>query len=181
MTLAQSFLSFAELQQGLDAIRQSPQDGGALQSIVVRPVTDGRLVLSECELSPEAGLAGDRWVKGSSHRPDTQVTLMNARAISLIAQTQERWSLAGDNLYVDLDLSSANLPPGQQLAIGSVILQITDVPHTGCAKFAQRYGADAVSFVNSPEGKQHSLRGIYARICQAGVVRVGDTVRKIKS
>jgi len=104
---------------------------------------------------------------------------MNARTIALIAQTRERWPLAGDNLFVDLDLSGQNLPVGQRIAIGSVILQITEVPHTGCKDFAARYGVDALQFVNSPQGKQMSLRGLNARILQAGVVRTGDRVQKL--
>jgi MOSC domain-containing protein YiiM len=108
-----------------------------------------------------------------------QVTLINTRLIALVAQSQERWALAGDNLYVDLDLSQENIKPGQQLSIGSVILEVTDIPHKGCEKFVERYGADANQFVNSEEGQRMSLRGIFARILQAGTVEVGDEVKKV--
>jgi MOSC domain-containing protein YiiM len=176
----------AELTQGLEHILQSPQDAGPVEMIVSRTAHGERRVLNECALAPETGVVGDHWAKGcwkslpdGKPDPDVQVTLMNARVISLIAQTRERWPLSGDNLIVDLDLGSHNLPVGQRIAIGSVILQITEVPHTGCKDFAGRYGVDALQFVNSPQGKQMSLRGINARILQAGVVRVGDRVRKI--
>ena len=179
-------LTAAELTRGLDHVRQSPKDAGTLEMIVCRPAHDERLVLDECALAPETGMAGDHWAKGcwkslpdGMPDPDVQVTLMNARALALIAQTRERWPLDGDNLIVDLDLSGENLPPGQIIAVGSAVLQITAVPHTGCGKFVQRYGTDARQFVNSAQGKELALRGIYARIIQAGVVRVGDVVRKV--
>jgi MOSC domain-containing protein YiiM len=181
-----TYTTAAEMQQGLDHIQQAPKDMGSLELIVARTATDKRQTYEECTLTPEAGVPGDYWARGcwktlpdGSPHPDVQVTLMNARVISLLAQTKDRWALAGDNLIVDMDLSGANLPPGQQLAIGTAILQITDIPHTGCASFIRRYGADAQRFVNSEQGKRLSLRGIYARIVQAGVIRVGDTVRKV--
>jgi MOSC domain-containing protein YiiM len=179
-------LTTVELMQGLEHIRLSPQDAGTLEMIVSRPAHGERRVLDECALAPETGVAGDHWAKGcwkslpdGSPDPDVQVTLMNVRTIALIAQTRERWPLAGDNLFVDLDLSGQNLPVGQRIAVGSVILQITAVPHTGCKDFAARYGVDALQFVNSPQGKQMSLRGINARILQAGVLRAGDRVQKL--
>lgn len=179
-------LTMPQLEHGLGHILLSPQDAGTLEMIVSRPAHGERRVLNECALAPETGVAGDHWAKGcwkslpdGKPDPDVQVTLMNMRVIALIAQTRERWPLAGDNLIVDLDLSGQNLPVGQRIAIGSVILQITEVPHTGCKDFAARYGLEALQFVNSPQGKQLSLRGINARILQAGVVHAGDQVRKL--
>ncbi|HEY3341522.1 MAG TPA: MOSC domain-containing protein [Anaerolineae bacterium] len=181
-----TYLTTADLTQGLEHILQSPHDAGSLEMIVSRPAHGERRVCDECALDPETGVAGDHWARGcwkslpdGKPDPDVQVTLMNARVISLIAQTRERWPLAGDNLIVDLDLSCENLPVGQRIAIGSAILQITAVPHTGCKDFAVRFGVDALQFVNSPQGKQMSLRGINTRILQAGVVRTGDRVQKI--
>ena len=179
-------LNREELEAGLDAILRSPSERGVLKAVVIRPETDARQSLQRCELSAERGVHGDSWAKacwmtlpdGRPH-PDVQVTLMNARTIALIAREEARWALAGDNLYVDLDLSAANLPPGTRLAVGPAILEITAVPHNGCGKFAERFGVEATRFVNSREGKRLHLRGIYARIVQPGVITVGDLVFKL--
>lgn len=178
-------LTAAELEAGLDTIRQSPSDAGPVRLIVRRPNSGGREVVAEATLDREQGLVGDNWKRrGSRHTPDgsadseTQLTLMNARAIALVAHQQERWPLAGDQIYVDLDLSVSNLPPGTRLAIGSAIVEVTAQPHTGCRLFTARFGADATRFVNSPEGKQLRLRGVNAKIVQSGTVRVGDRATK---
>ena len=154
--------------------------------IVRRPKVDEREVIQEGELSLDEGLIGDTWKERFSRRTpdgspnlDAQITVMNARAVELLAQSEDRWSLAGDQLYVDLDLSDDNLPPGTRLALGSAVIEVTAVPHTGCAKFAERYGTDATKFVNSPEGKRLHLRGINTRVVLAGKIQVGDTVKKI--
>jgi MOSC domain-containing protein YiiM len=179
-------LRLDELRQGLHEIRQSPSDRGVLKAIVIRPETDARLSLQRCELSPEGGVHGDSWAKGcwmslpdGRPHPDVQVAIMNARTIALIAKEEARWPLAGDNLLVDLDLSAENLPPGTRLSVGSALLQITDVPHKGCKKFAERFGVDATRFVNARDGLRLHLRGIYGRIVEPGVVAVGDTVAKL--
>jgi MOSC domain-containing protein YiiM len=179
-------MALAELENGLPEILRSPKEQGVLRAIVIRPETDARASLAKCELSPEGGVHGDNWAKGcwmslpdGRPHPDVQVTLMNARAIALIAQEEARWPLAGDNLFVDLDLSDDNLAPGTRLAVGSALLEITEVPHKGCKKFAARFGVDATRFVNSREGLRLHLRGIYARIVERGVVAVGDPVEKL--
>jgi hypothetical protein len=181
-----SHLSLKELTDGLAEILESPKDHGVLKAIVIRPETDTRASLQECELSPDGGVHGDNWAKGcwmslpdGRPHPDVQVTIMNARAIALIAQDEARWPLAGDQLFIDLDLSDDNLPPGTRLAIGSALLEITSVPHKGCKKFAERFGVDATRFVNSRDGVRLHLRGIYAKIVERGVVAVGDTVAKL--
>jgi hypothetical protein len=184
--LETAHLSMAELEASLDSIRQSPKDHGVLKMIVRRPRENEREVVARAELDLSQGLLGDNWKKrGSKHTADgsanihAQITIMNARAIARVAQAEERWSLAGDQLYVDLDLSDDNLPPGTHLAIGSAILEVSAVPHTGCKKFSARFGVDAMKFVNSPEGKRLHLRGINTTIVQAGVIQVGDSVKKI--
>ncbi len=154
--------------------------------IVRRPASDQREVLPVAELDTATGLVGDSWrargsrstPDGSAH-PDMQLTVMNARAIALVARNRDRWPLAGDQLYIDLDLSASNLPPGTRLAIGTAVIEVTSVPHTGCAKFTQRFGANAMKFVNSPVGRSLNLRGINAKIVQPGTIREGDTVRKL--
>lgn len=179
-------LSMAELEAGLEHIRQAPKDMGVLRMIVRRPVVDERELMDAAELSLEDGLAGDTWkIRGSRHNKDgsalleAQITIMNARAAALLAQMEDRWSLAGDQLYADFDLSDDNIPPGTQLAIGSAILEVSAVPHTGCDKFSARFGREALKFVNSPEGKKLHLRGINTRVIRAGNIRVGDAIRKL--
>lgn len=179
-------LSMTEMEAGLEHIRQSPKDNGMLKLIVRRPQEDARESVAEAEISLEEGLVGDNWkMRGSNHtpdgsaRPEAQITLMNARIIELIAQSEDRWSLAGDQLYVDFDLSEENIPPGTQLEIGTAIVEVSSVPHTGCKKFSARFGVEAMKFVNSPEGKQLHLRGINTRVVRAGVLRVGDVIRKV--
>jgi hypothetical protein len=179
-------LTMEELEAGLDEIRRSPADEGVLELIVRRPRTDEREVLAEAELHPAEGLVGDSWrTRGSSRtsdgtsHPDMQLNIMNARAIALVAGPKERWPLAGDQLFIDMDLSAENLPAGTRLALGSAVIEVTAQPHNGCKKFVSRFGPDAMKFVNSPVGKQLHLRGINARVVQPGVVRVGYVVKKI--
>jgi hypothetical protein len=181
------FLTMAELEAGLEGIRQSPSDHGVLRLIVRRPKVNEREVLSEGQLDVAAGLVGDSWSRRSSSRsrdgkahPDMQINIMNARVIALLAASDERWTLAGDQLFMDLDLSERNVPPGTRLAVGAAVLQITDQPHTGCSKFSSRFGDDALKFVNSPVGKQLHLRGVNARVLQSGIIRVGDAVQKLR-
>jgi hypothetical protein len=179
-------LSLAELEAGLEMIRQAPRDEGQLELIVRRPQVELREALQEGLLDLSEGLVGDNWktrgssrtADGSAH-PDMQLNVMNARVIALLAQEKERWQLAGDQLFIDLDLSAENLPPGTRLALGSAVIEITHQPHTGCAKFMSRFGVDALKFVNSTEGKALRLRGLNAKVVQAGVIRVGDHVRKL--
>jgi hypothetical protein len=181
-----TYLTQAELTAGMEHIRLAPKDDGVLRMIVRRPAVDSREIFQEAELSLVDGLVGDNWkMRGSRIMPDgsanlrAQITIMNARSIALVAQTEDRWPLAGDQLYVDLDLSDNNLPPGTRLAIGSAVLEVSPVPHTGCNKFSVRFGVEAMKFVNTPEGKQLHLRGINTRIVQAGTIRAGDLVRKL--
>jgi hypothetical protein len=179
------YVPMEALVAGMDYIRQSPADRGALKLIVRRPQDDERETVDAAELDLTHGLVGDNWRRrGSRHMPDgsanpaAQITVMNARAVELVAQGLDRWALAGDQLYIDMDLSEDNLPPGTRLAIGSAVLEVTAQPHTGCRKFSDRFGVDALKFVNSPAGKQLHLRGINTRVVRAGTIRVGDLVRK---
>ena len=178
-------LAQQELEAGLDEIRKSPENNGVLKLIVRRPETDQREVIAEGRLDPVVGLEGDNWIKrrsratadGSAH-PEMQLNIMNSRVTALVAQDPDRWSLAGDQLYIDMDLSPENLPPGTQLAIGSAIIEVTAPPHTGCKKFVARFGRDAMMFVNSGLGKTLNLRGINAKVIKAGTIRTNDIAEK---
>ncbi len=180
------YVDLATLEESLDHIRKAPADGGTLELIVRRPAVDEREVLTEVRLGTVDGLEGDTWsVRGSSRTadggpsPDAQLTVVNARASAAIAGERDRWPLAGDQLYVDLDLSITNLPPGSRVQIGSAVIEFSESPHTGCAKFQSRYGNDSLRFVNSPVGRELRLRGANCRVVVPGVVRVGDTIRKV--
>ncbi len=175
------------LDAGLDHIRRSPATNGTLELIVRRPAVDEREILAEGQLDSTVGLVGDTWAeRGSTKTPDgrahpgRQLTLMNARLAALLAgDNRDRWAQAGDQLYVDLDLSETNLPAGTRLAVGDAVIKVTGEPHTGCAKFSARFGPDALRFVNSAVGRELRLRGINARVLSAGTIRVGDRIRKI--
>ena len=170
-------LTKPELLAGLPDILAAPKDAGTLEGIVVRPDHGQRLEPDSVAVSAAGGLAGDHWAKGcwrttedGRPHPDVQVCIMSARCIGLIAVERANWAPVGDNLFIDMDLRPENLPPGQRLAIGSAVIEITAEPHNGCSTFAERYGREACAFVNSREGKRYRLRGIYARVVQDGEI-----------
>jgi hypothetical protein len=182
------YLTREELEAGVGDIRRAPKDEGVLHMIVRRPNVDERELLDEAQLSVDEGVVGDTWRLRSSSRmpnggphPDMQLNIIGTRAIGLIAQDRARWALAGDQLFVDLDLTGENLPAWTKLQIGSAIIEVTDQPHTGCGKFVSRFGVDAMKFVNSPLGRSLNLRGINARVVQPGTIRVGDVVKKLST
>ena len=179
-------LTMSELEAGFEDITRSPKDGGVVEMIVRRPQVGEREILEEGRLDVADGLVGDSWKVRSSKRtadgsphPEMQLNLINSRLVALVAQDRSRWHLAGDQLYVDLDLSAGNLPTGTRLAIGSAVIEVTAEPHTGCSKFVERFGLDAMRFVNAEERKDLHLRGINARVVHPGALRVGDTVNKL--
>ena len=180
-----NYVTNEELDAGLTHIEASPRDGGRLELLVRRPNVDARELLDAARLDIETGLVGDRWNEGRSGTEtpdyvDMQLTVMNSRAVALVAQSRDRWALAGDQLYVDLDLSDENLPPGSRLKIGEAVIEITALPHTGCGKFSERFGRDATRFFNSIKGRQLNLRGVNAKVLVAGTVRVGDIATKVQ-
>jgi MOSC domain-containing protein YiiM len=178
----------SRLEDRLDHIREAPADAGTVELIAVRPAEDEREILTEARLDLHEGVVGDTWrARGSSRTPDggpnpeSQLTLMNARAAAAIAGERDRWVLAGDQLYVDLDLSISNLPPGSRVQIGSAVIEFSEAPHTGCAKFSARFGNDSLRFVNSTVGRELRLRGANCRVVMPGIVRPGDAIRKLPS
>lgn len=179
-------LSMTELEIGLDDIRDAPKDAGVVHLIVRRPETLGREILEAGQLDVDEGLVGDNWkARGSgqtadgSADPECQITIMNSRVTDLVAQDKDRWHLAGDQFYVEMDISKENLPAGTRLSIGEAVLEVSAKPHTGCGKFVERFGADAMKFVNSSIGRELCLRGINTWVIQPGRVAVGDVVRKL--
>lgn len=177
-----TYLKMAELEQNLEEIRRSPKSEGRLALIVRRPRSGEREVVEAGELTVAEGLVGDNW---STRTPDVpldperQLTIMNSRVAGLLAQDEDRWELFGDQLYIDIELSEANLPVGTRLAMGGAVIEVTPVDHTGCKKFAERFGVDAVKFVSTAVGKEMRLRGMYAKVVQPGAIRAGDRVRKL--
>ena len=176
----------ADLEAGFAHVLASPGDGGTLEMVVRRPGVNRREAIDEGRLTLEAGLEGDSWLARGGYGtpdgaadPDAQLTLTNSRFSALIAGNRERWALAGDQLYVDLDLSLDNLPPGSRLRIGGAVIEVTAVPHTGCSKYRQRFGLPALQFTATPEGRRRNLRGVNARVVVPGTVRVGDTVHRM--
>ena len=165
----------------------SPRDAGTLEMIVARPAIGKRTMLDLGELSMTDGLVGDNWstrgsrrtLDGSAH-PEMQVNIMNYRFAELIAGHRDRVPLAGDQLFVDLDLSGANIPPGTQLEVGTAVLEITEIPHLGCKKFVERFGLAAMKYANSEFGRRHNLRGVNARVVTSGHCRVGDSISVIR-
>jgi MOSC domain-containing protein YiiM len=179
-------LTLAELNASLPGILAAPADAGVLRAIVVRPSSGQRRDLASVRISRAGGVEGDHWARGcwksiedGQPHPDVQICLMNARCIGLIAGERANWPPAGDNLFIDMDLTPANTPPGTRLAIGSAVIEITDTAHNGCAGFIERNGRDACLFVNTGEGKKLRLRGICARIVQDRRVTAGDRVVKV--
>jgi len=175
-----------QMESYLEQIQDSPANEGAVAMIVSRPDTNKRRVLKQAELHDEQGLVGDNWLaRGNRHMPDgradpkCQLTLMNSRVIDAICGDKARWPEAGDQFFVDFDLSTENLPPGTHLGIGEAVVEVTDEPHLGCKKFSERFGKDATAFVNSVGGKSLNLRGVNARVIKSGAVAVGDGVKKL--
>jgi MOSC domain-containing protein YiiM len=162
----------------LDQVRASPKDGGVLKLIVLRLPDEQRHTPTQAILDVERGVVGDRWSLKANADPLVQVSVMNSRFLEAIAEETDRMNLAGDNLIVDLDLHTDNLPAGMRLRIGQALLEVTDSPHTGCKKFERRYGKAALDLTYTPEGSAMRLRGLLARVIQGGEVQVGDPIHK---
>jgi hypothetical protein len=174
-----------DLDRFTDDVRAAPREAGTVEMIVRRPTVDVREIVAEAALDPALGLAGDDWIRRRSRNtpdgsadPEDQLTIMSTRVLAAIAPDRDRWPLAGDQIYVDFDLGEENLPAGTRLAIGDAVVRVSEKPHTGCGKFSERFGSDALRWINGPVGRSLRMRGVNARIERAGTVRVGDSIRK---
>ena len=172
-------LSAPELESSLDHLRDAPSDAGTLEMIVRRPAPGEREILEEGVLDTSVGLVGDSWSTRALVEADAQLNIMSSRMAKLLAPDEAGIALAGDQLYIDLDLTDENLPAGTRLRIGDAIIEVTPSPHTGCKKFAARFGAETTRFVNTGEGKRLRLRGICAKVVTGGTIRRGDAVTKL--
>ena len=174
------------VEAGIDEVRASPADDGRVELIVRRPEVDARVVVEEATLDPDTGLVGDNWsvkpsVKTGAPNPEAQLTVMNARVAALVGgDDRENWAQAGDQLYVDLDLSYANVPPGTRLQVGEAVIEVSAEPHLGCGKFLKRFGLDAQKLVNSAVGRELNMRGINTKVVTGGIVRTGDPIVKLE-
>jgi len=180
--------TYAELTARLDHLRAAPRDTGTVHLVVRRAALAAREVLTEGRVDPVKGLVGDNWLSRATsvaiaegRHLDAQLNVMGARMIRMLAGSLEDQAQAGDQLFLDLDLSVVNLPTGSRLAIGDdAVIEVTAKPHRGCAKFVRRYGDEAMRFVNSEVGNELRLRGFNARVVEAGAVRPGDVVRVLR-
>jgi MOSC domain-containing protein YiiM len=174
-----------ELDTHLRELSELDSAEGTVALIVRRPSEGERETPTTAELTLEEGLVGDRWLASAHTHVDggvsreNQLTLMSTGMLGLIAG-RDRWPLSGDNLLVDMGLDLERLPVGSRLAIGDeVVIRISEIPHTGCAKFSARFGSDALRFVNSPEGRALRLRGVNAHVLQPGTISIGDAIRRL--
>ncbi len=175
---------FVDFDSALDLIRASPKERGTIELIARRPSAGTREVVDRARFSLELGVVGDGWHRRPSRKtgapnPEQQVTLMSSRAIAAIVPNRDDWPGAGDQLFVDFDLSVENLPPGTKIAVGTAVLAVTAHPHLGCAKFTKRFGSEATKWVNTDVGKSLNLRGINAQVITEGEARRGDVICKL--
>ena len=173
-----AFRTLADLEHRFSAMRPAERDKGRVVLLVRRGDRGQREALDHADMTPESGMPGDAW--GRQRRPssDAQLTVMQANVAELIANGQP-FLLFGDNVFLDLDLSAANIPPGTRIRAGSVTLEVTPMPHTGCRKFRERFGDAALRFVSKPELRDLNLRGVYMRVVESGRISVGDPVEVI--
>ena len=171
-------LPLEALERALSALPPAPADAGRL-ALIVRRLPDGSRELPEAvRLTPEEGVPGDGWNRRPPRKPDAQLAVMRSDVAGVIANGQSL-ELFGDNLFVDLDLSAANLPTGTRLRVGDALVEVTSYPHDGCAKFSARFGPAALRCVQAPATRSQNRRGIYMKVIEAGDAHVGAPVRVV--
>lgn len=171
-------LPLAALESGLRALPALPADTGRLALIVRRPADDTRETPERLRLTPDDGVPGDSWGRNPKRDLEMQIAVMRRDVAELLANGQPL-TLFGDSLFVDFDLSLGNLPIGSRLRVGEAVVEVTPMPHNGCAKFKGRFGADALFFVNARPTRHLNLRGIYWTVIEAGEVSVGAPIQVI--
>ena len=172
-------LSSADLDARLRALPGAPKDAGRLALIVCRSSEGVRETPERVHLSAEEGVPGDGWGRRTPRRPEAQLAVMRRDVAELIANGQPLTTF-GDNLFVELDISAANLPVGSRLRMGGAIVEVTPLPHDGCGKFKGRFGSDALRFVNAKPTRDQNLRGIYWRVVESGEVAVGAPIQVLE-
>jgi MOSC domain-containing protein YiiM len=146
--------------------------------LVTREHEGRRVELRRALVTVADGMPGDAWARRTPTKPEAQLAVVQHDVATLIANGQSL-ALFGDNLFLDLDLSAANLPIGSRVRAGAALLEVTPKAHNGCRKFHARFGNDALRFVSEPERRHRNLRGIYLRVVEEGEVAVGDVVEVV--
>jgi hypothetical protein len=164
--------SLVEIIAGFEALPPPPKDRGRL-SLIVRRYPDGhREILSSTRLTPEEGVPGDGWNRRPPRKIDAQLAVIRIDIAELLAGEQSV-TLVGDQLFVDLNISSENLPTGTRLRVGNAEVEMTPEPHNGCLKFKDRFGQEALDFVNAKATRDQNRRGVYWKVVKAGEITDG--------
>lgn len=175
---ASCHLSMEQIEKAWAGLPAPPRDSGRLALIVARPADGVRDELASARVTPGSGVPGDRWQRATPDVPRMQLAVMRRDIAELLANGQPI-SHAGDNLFVDFDLSSESLPTGSKLRVGDAVFEVTPEPHDGCHKFQARFGAAALRFISARDKRDDHLRGVYWMVIQAGTIRVGDTIERL--
>ena len=179
-------ISRIQLDQALPDVMAAPKDRAAIGMLCLRPERNQRKFVDQIEVSPQKGIAGERWLEspwlttpeGAPH-PGIQISILQQRVLDLVWQDRENTPHPGDTFVVDMDLSHDNLPVGQLLSVGTAILKVSDVFNDGCVKWKARYGAAAKDWIVADDHPKLRLRGVLCSVERAGLLKAGDFLTKI--
>lgn len=171
-------LSLRELRAAWQDLPAQSADQGRLALICQRRPDGGRDTPDEARLTRAEGLVGDGWSRRPPRDPEAQIAVINHALAQLLANGQPV-THSGDNLYVDLDLAAAHWPTGCRLQVGEAVVMVSPKPHNGCAKFHDRFGADALRFVQDSATRSRNLRGIYWQVVEDGRIWQGAPIRRL--